>query len=450
MPPTQLPFTQDIAKALQSGIGPTAIPDAAFDRALTRAGAAVARLRAQAKDGSLPLLGLPADTSDLTAIETTAGAILDGASDIVVLGTGGSSLGGQALAQLKDYQVPGLGALSLPPRLHFMDNLDPVSFEKLLGLLDLTRTRFIAVSKSGGTGETLMQTIAAIEALEAAGLGSSIGTMVFGLSEPQKEGGKTNALRALLSSYGSPFLDHHTGVGGRYSVLTNTGLLPAAILGLDIRALRNGAAEPLKAVLSDDWIKATPVIGAALQVAASETGKNITVLMPYTDRLERLTKWFVQLWAESNGKTSADGKRFGTQPVANLGPVDQHSAQQLFLAGPHDKLFTVITVATKGLGPVMSARMAERIGEPGFAGRSIGDLVAAQGRAMIETFGRNGCAVRHIHLARLDEFTLGALLMHFMLETILAGYVFGIDPFDQPAVEEAKILAKTLLEAEPR
>ena len=439
-------FSHDVSKALQSGIGPTAIPDAAFQKALDRADHAVRRLSAQAADGSLPLLGLPRDTQDLAAVDEMAAAIKTGASDVVILGTGGSSLGGQALAQLKDYNVPGLGVLADKPRLHFMDNLDPLTYQRVLAKLPLKTTRFIAISKSGGTGETLMQTIAAIEALQAGGLGDSIAAHVFGLSEPQKLGAKPNALRALLAPYGVSFLDHHTGVGGRYSVLTNTGLLPAAILGLDIRALRNGAAIPLDSVLGAEWRSSSPAMGAALQIAASETGKNITVLMPYTDRLERVTKWFVQLWAESNGKTASDGRRLGTQPVANLGPVDQHSAQQLFLAGPHDKLFTVITVATKGLGPKMSAELSQRIGEPGFAGRTIGDLVDAQGRAMIETFARNGCAVRHMHMERLGERELGALLMHFMLETILAGYMLGVDPFDQPAVEEAKILAKSLLE----
>ncbi len=441
-----MPFTHDITKALASGIGPTAIPDAVFKSTLARAKAAVDRLKAQAKDGSLPLLGLPADRSDLAATKAAARAIKKGARDILVLGTGGSSLGGQALAQLMDYNVPGLATLAKAPRLHFMDNLDPFTFERLLAKLDLKKTRFIAISKSGGTGETLMQAMACIEALEKAGLGNQIGSHFLGLSEPQKPGGKKNALRALLSPYKVPFLEHHTSVGGRYSVLTNTGLLPAAILGLDIGKLRKGAGLAVKSVLGSGWQNASPVIGAALQVAASETGKNITVLMPYTDRLERLTKWFVQLWAESNGKTTADGKRHGTQPVANLGPVDQHSAQQLFLAGPHDKLFTVITVSTRGKGPKMSKTLSDRVGEPGFTGRTIGDLVDAQGRAMIETFGRNGCAVRHIHMDILDETSMGALLMHFMLETILAGYMMGVDPFDQPAVEEAKILAKQLLE----
>ena len=440
-----MPFTQNITQALQSGIGKTAIPDTAYQAALAKAKTAVERLRAQAKDGSLPLLGLPNERGDIAAVKAAAREIKKGAKDILILGTGGSSLGGQALAQLKDYNVPGLNALAKSPRLHFMDNLDPVTFQNLLLKLDLKRTRFIAISKSGGTGETLMQTMACLDAFKSAGLESTIGVQFLGLSEPQKKG-KTNALRALLAPYNVPFLDHHTGVGGRYSVLSNTGLLPAAILGLDSVKLRKGAAQPVKAVLGLKWKDSSPVIGAALQVAASENGKNITVLMPYTDRLERLTKWFVQLWAESNGKTAPDGKRYGTQPVGNLGPVDQHSAQQLFLAGPHDRLFTVITVATKGVGPVMNKELCVRAGEPGFANRTIGDLVDAQSRAMIETFASNGCAVRHIHIEQLNEESLGALLMHFMLETIIAGYIIGIDPFDQPAVEQAKILAKKLLE----
>jgi glucose-6-phosphate isomerase len=162
--------------------------------------------------------------------------------------------------------------------------------------------------------------------------------------------------------------------------------------------------------------------------------------MAYADRLERFTRWWVQLWAESLGK---DGK--GSQPVAAIGPVDQHSQQQLYLAGPKDKLFTVITVDVAGKGPVIDAELARRAGEPGFAGRHVGDLVAAQGRAMADTFAKNGCPTRQIHVPVLDERALGELLMHFMLETILTGYALGVDPFDQPAVEEAKLLAKQYL-----
>jgi glucose-6-phosphate isomerase len=168
-------------------------------------------------------------------------------------------------------------------------------------------------------------------------------------------------------------------------------------------------------------------------------------MMAYADRLERFTRWYVQLWAESLGK---DGK--GTTPLAALGPVDQHSQLQLFMAGPRDKLFTVVTVKPQGRGPRLDSDLAKLAGEPDFGGRTIGDLVAAQGRATAETLARNDCPVRTIELDRLDERHLGALLMHFMLETIIAAHLIGVDPFDQPAVEEGKVLAKRYLKDSPR
>jgi glucose-6-phosphate isomerase len=182
-------------------------------------------------------------------------------------------------------------------------------------------------------------------------------------------------------------------------------------------------------------------IGAALAVALAETkGKSIGVMMAYADRLERFTRWYVQLWAESLGK---NGK--GTTPVAALGPVDQHSQVQLYLGGPRDKFFTVVSVAAAGLGPRIDADMAKLAGEPGLGGKTIGDLVAAEARATAETLAKNGCPVRTLHIAKLDEASLGELMMHFMLETIIAAHLMGVDAFDQPAVEEGKLLAKKYL-----
>ena len=235
-------------------------------------------------------------------------------------------------------------------------------------------------------------------------------------------------------------MDHDPGVGGRFSVLTNVGLLPAAVCGLDIGAIRAGAADALAPVLASKPPAEVPAaVGAALAVALAAS-KPIAVMMAYADRLERFTRWYVQLWAESLGK---DGK--GTTPIGALGPVDQHSQLQLYIAGPRDKLFTVVTASPAGRGPRMAADLAKLAGEPDFAGKTIGDLVAAQGRATAETLAKNGCPVRTIHLAALDERHLGELLMHFMLETIIAARLLGVDPFDQPAVEEGKVLAKKYL-----
>jgi glucose-6-phosphate isomerase len=213
------------------------------------------------------------------------------------------------------------------------------------------------------------------------------------------------------------------------------------VCGLDIGAIRAGAADALASVLDHNNHPAgvPAAVGAALSVALSPH-KPIAVMMAYADRLALFTKWYVQLWAESLGK---GGK--GTTPIGALGPVDQHSQLQLYIAGPRDKLFTVITGSPAGLGPRMSADLSKLGGEPDFAGKTIGDFVAAQGRATAETLAKNGCPVRTIHLPVLDERHLGELLMHFMLETIIAAYLLGVDPFDQPAVEEGKVLAKKYL-----
>ena len=123
----------------------------------------------------------------------------------------------------------------------------------------------------------------------------------------------------------------------------------------------------------------------------------------------------------------------------------QHSQLQLYLGGPRDKLFTVVTASPAGRGPRMNADLAKLSGEPDFSGKTMGDLVAAQGRATAETLAKNGCPVRTIHLSQVDERNLGQLLMHFMLETIIAADLIGVDAFDQPAVEEGKVLAKKYL-----
>ncbi|MDX6806907.1 glucose-6-phosphate isomerase [Terrihabitans rhizophilus] len=431
--------TQNVDRAFASSIGEGGVDDAAYKAQLERAGAALDWVRAAYRDNSLPILRMGETTDDLPAVREMGAKLRAGATDLVFLGTGGSSLGCQALVQLADYAVPGLGLFRSGPRLHFLDNLDPITLEVLLTKLPLETTHFLATSKSGGTGETLLQCIAVIAALKAAGLGDSIGQRMFGISEP--EAGKRNALRGLLEPFGVQFLEHHTGVGGRFSVLTNVGLLPAFAAGLDIDAIRAGAAAAMKPILDGaDPADVPPAVGAALQMAAADGGRNITVMMAYADRLERTNAWWVQLWSESLGK---DGK--GTTPLRALGPVDQHSQLQLHLGGPKDKLFTVVTVDVAGFGPKLDKELSELAGEPLFAGKTVGDLVAAQGRATADTLAKNGRPVRTIHFDELDEHSLGEFLMNFMIETIIAGQLLGVDAFDQPAVEEGKILAKKYL-----
>jgi glucose-6-phosphate isomerase len=434
---SKLPFSQNVDRAFAGGI-----TKAVFERNLQRLEPALADLRQAYEKKTLAHLRLPERTDDLASIKALSEK-LRGATDVVFLGTGGSSLGGQTVAQLGGYDVPGVGDLRRMPKLHFLDNLDPVSLEEFLAELPLEAARFVAISKSGNTGETLVQTIAVIGALKKAKLGDRIAKHLFGITEPLKPGGK-NGLRTLLEKFGCEILDHDTGVGGRFTVLTNVGLLPAALADVDILALRKGAAEMLAPLLNGAKPADFPsAVGAALSVTASEAKLPISVMLAYGDRFERMTRWWMQLWGESLGK---DGK--GSTPLASIGPVDQHSQLQLWLAGPRDKLFSIISVETGEFGPKLDAELANLVGEPVFAGKAVGALVAAQARATADTLAKHSLPLRTFELKQLDAFALGALMMHFMLETIFGGALYGVNTYDQPAVEEGKILAKKYLAGE--
>ena len=400
-------------------------------------------MRADYRERRLPLLRIAGETHDIAEAKGALAALSEGAKTILFFGTGGSSLGGQTLAQLAGWNIPGGAepAQRKRPRTRFYDNLDGTTLEGALRALDLSTTRFVVTSKSGGTAETLAQAIAALSAVKAAGLEAQIPKIFLGITEPTRAG-KTNGLRDLFASFSIPMLEHHTDIGGRFSCLTNVGLLPAMARGLDCSAIRAGAQGVVENMLTAKSARDfAPAAGAAVAVALSkEKGIRTLVVMPYNDRLSRLSAWFVQLWAESLGKNGE-----GTSPIACLGPLDQHSQLQLFMDGPREHYVTVLRTASKGTGPVIDAEYADRAGIGFMGGKKIGDVVAAQAHAVPEALNRAGRPVRSIDVAKLDERSLGALLMHFMIETILAGRLLGVDPFDQPAVELAKVLTKERL-----
>ncbi len=437
-----MPLKQTIDTCFDVEVGEGGLTHGEFEAVLGRTEPVLTWLREARESRALPLLSLPETTGDLAAIREAAEWLCDGATDVLVLGTGGSSLGGQTLAQVAGWRLPVLGDFRSGPRLHFLDNLDPAGLSDALAALPLETTKAIVVSKSGGTGETLMQAMALLAAYEDAGLKDRIGARVLGLSEPAVSG-KLNKLRKLLGPFGVRFLDHDPGVGGRFSALTNVGLIPAAVAGLDVKAARKGAARALQPVLDKAAPDAVPsAVGAAMAVAYAEArGITQNVLFAYGDRTERLTRWYVQLWAESLGKQGR-----GMTPIAAVGPVDQHSQLQLFLDGPADKLFTVVTSDVADKGPRIDPALAAEAGQPEFGGRTVGDFVASQQRATVETLARNGRPVRVLNASVLDAERIGELMMHFMLETIVAAHLIGVDAFDQPAVEEGKVLARTYLE----
>jgi glucose-6-phosphate isomerase len=435
-----LPYTQSIAGCLEAAIGKHGLSASELQRWLDPLVPAIAALQDDYRNRTLPHLRIAEATADLVAAEAALARLSHDADSIVFFGIGGSSLGGQTLAQLGGWNIPGMAseAQRRRPRTRFYDNLDGVTLESALASFDLADTRFVVISKSGGTPETLVQALSALAAVQAAGLEARMPEMFLGITEPAVPG-RANGLRTLFEARGIPVLDHDPGIGGRYSVLTNVGLLPAMARGLDVRAVRAGARDVIAALMaSQSPADFAPAVGAAIAVGlARERGVRAQVMMPYADRLGRFGHWFAQLWAESLGKNGQ-----GTAPISCLGPVDQHSQLQLFMDGPREYLMTVVRASSAGEGPRISPQLAASAGLDYLSGRSVGDLVAAQAVAIPEALGQAGRPVRTFDLARLDERSVGALMMHFMLETILAGRLLGVDPFDQPAVELAKVLTR--------
>ena len=426
-----IPYQQRARDCFPEGLPGAAKARAVYPGILDETRAALERLRHERDAGSAPHWRLPTQTDDLEEIGHAA-ARLRAFEEVVVLATGGSSLGGRALTDL----VPG-GPEAARPRLRFLENLDPFELERFLGQFDPARTAFVVISKSGGTAETLAQALVCLDAVRRAPAAGEVAAQFLVVCEPGD-----SPLRRLAAREGIGTLVHDPALGGRYSVLSVVGMLPAIIAGLDAAAVRSGAAAVLgQALAAADPAEVPAAVGAAVAVTLQRTcGVAMNVLMPYASNLDSLARWYCQLWAESLGK---DGK--GLTPVRALGPMDQHSQLQLYLDGPADKQFTLICLDVAAAGPSVPERDADAIGIGYLAGATLGDVVAAQQRATAETLARRGRSVRVLELAKLDERAMGALFMHFMLETVLAAHLLCVNPFDQPAVEEGKVLARHAL-----
>lgn len=387
------------------------------------------------KNGAWPMLNIAEKRDDLEVMEALAMRWRTAFDNVVILGAGGSSLNGQAIYALTDlgFGPPPKSRNRGLPRLRFVDNIGPTAMQALLERADLSKTGFIAISKSGGTAETLTQFILVLQALHRALDDSRVKLHCLVVTQPGN-----SALRRMAQRWEIPIMDHDPDIGGRFAALSLVGLLPAMIAGQDAEAVRAGAERVLHETLeARDPSESRPAIGAAMNVGLMRMGYGNAVLMPYASRLGLFGQWWRQLWAESLGKNGR-----GSSPFVAIGAVDQHSQLQLFLDGPQDRSYTIITLNTAGKGERIDPDFADDLELDWLAGRTIGDLMDCEARATIETLIRNGCPVRHIRVGLLREQEVGLLMMHFMLETIFTARLLGVNPFDQPAVEEGKRLTR--------
>lgn len=388
------------------------------------------------RSGELGFFGLPDDhAAAATCRDLARDAREHGIRDVVVLGIGGSALGPIALRTA--LRPPGYNALDDAarggnPRVHVLDNVDPRSIGALLGRLDLRHTRFVVTSKSGGTAETLAQYLMVRGRLDAAGLAAPA-HLIF-VTDPDK-----GALRRIARDEGIPTAGIPANVGGRFSVLTPVGLLPAAMMGVDLAALLAGAADMRARCEAAQWVANPAGAFAVLQwLADTRHGRSGQVFMPYADGLRDCAAWFVQLWAESLGKTRPDGTPVGPTPIAALGATDQHSQVQLFMEGPPDKTVTFVTVGD-GAGDLTIPELhGEHADLAYLGGHRLGELLSVEQRATAGALAARGRLNMTLALERLDAWHVGALFMLLEVATALAGELYGVNAFDQPGVELGK------------
>ncbi len=340
---------------------------------------------------------------------------------IVLFGTGGSNLGARALDNINNNKKI---------EIEFYDNVDPFTFEKSFQNIDFNTTGFIIISKSGNTPETLAQFSSLYQiALQLKKIDIFLSNVLI-ITEFND-----TPLYNIAKQNNCLTLQHKDDIGGRFSIFSNVGIVPAIISGLDIPELYAGAGEIIKN------IEKYSALNLAKYLCMKEQKQfTSTVLMTYSDNLYFFGKWYLQLWAESIGK-----KNKGITPIHSVGTTDQHSQLQLYLDGPNDKFFTFITTNHSQKGPKINNEFFKNTTIDYFENKTMGDLMEAEKRATIETFKLNKFSFREILIPKIDEKNIGKLLALSMIETIASCIYLDVNPFDQPAVEQGKILTKKYL-----
>ena len=358
--------------------------------------------------------------------------------NILVLGIGGSALGGLAVTEalLKPYwnllspeQRNGL------PRIFFLDNIDPDTMIGLLDMLDLSKTLVNVITKSGSTAETMSQFMIVKDRLEKE-LGDNYRYNVVATTDK-----KTGILRQIAEQEGYKTFVVPDDVGGRFSVFSAVGLLPFALVGIDIDEITNGIKDMDLALKNTDINENIAAQNALIHyLMDTQKGKNMSVMMPYSSRLKYVSDWYAQLWAESLGKNkdkSGNDVCVGPTPIKALGATDQHSQIQLYNEGPNNKIINFIRVNEFDNNLEIPA-IFEYTGIGYLGGKTINQLINAEAdstRVVLSDFKRPNVTIT---LDKVDGYNVAQLLYMLEVQTAIAGELYNIDAFNQPGVEQAK------------
>ncbi len=388
------------------------------------------------KEGNPGFVTLPYAADGADKIQKFADSIADKYENFVVLGIGGSALGNIALNTALNH--PFNGFLSKEkrkrPRIFVMDNVDPDVFNSLFDVIGLKNTLFNVITKSGGTAETMSQFIIVRNMLKKV-YGESYSEHVVATTDPEK-----GDLKAIAKEEGYKTFDIPQNVGGRFSVFSPVGLLSAAVTGIDVRKLLEGA-KAMEERCKDESFKNNPAYMYSIlhYLLDINRGKNISVMMPYSSRLKDVADWYRQLWAESLGKKKGAGF-VGQTPVKALGVTDQHSQVQLYSEGPNDKLMIFLGVRKFDSDVTIPKAFENKKGVSYLCGHTMSELLHAEQKATALALTKSKRPNAIIWLDKVNEHSIGQLLYMLELATAFSGFLYEIDPFNQPGVEEGKNL----------
>ena len=386
----------------------------------------------------LQWMNLGYNEETLWYVKEYAAMVKDRFENILVLGIGGSALGGIAVTEallkpywnlLSDEQRDGL------PKIFFLDNIDPDTMTGLLDILDLSKTLVNVITKSGSTAETMSQFMIVKDRLEKE-LGDKYRYNVVATTDK-----RTGVLRQIAEQEGYKTFVVPDDVGGRFSVFSAVGLLPFALVGIDIDAIVNGIKDMDLALKNTDINENIAAQNALIHyLMDTKKGKKLSVMMPYSSRLKYVSDWYAQLWAESLGKNkdkNGNDVHIGPTPIKALGATDQHSQIQLYNEGPNDKLITFIRVEEFD-NTLDIPNIFEYTGIRYLGGKTINQLINAEAdstRVAVSDYGRPNVSV---YLPKVDAYNIGQLLYMLEVQTAIAGELYNINTFDQPGVEQAK------------
>ena len=365
-------------------------------------------------------------SQDTSEIKKIAEEVRAESENFLILGIGGSALGPRAILEA----LSPFHNLQKRPRVFIYDNVDPRTLRQILSLTDLKTTFVNVISKSGNTAETAASFMILWDEMKRV-LGGDASKRFVATTDPEK-----GDLRRIANEEGLISLIIPQGVVGRYSVLSPVGLLLSEVIGIDSEELLRGAEDIHKRCSETElWKNPAYLFGTLLYLMDKEKHRTINVMVAYADGLKALSEWFCQLWAESLGK-----QEVGLTPYPSVGVTDQHSQLQLWIEGPQDKVLIFIGVNNHGVDVKIPDTFKDMEGFNYLSGRTLSELIKAEEEATELALSKAGRPSITVIMPRIDAYHMGQLFHFFELVTVFTGFLYGVNPFDQPAVEEGKSL----------